>query len=64
MSKSKLKIVDWGSACGRYYLEVAGILVAMEGDMVRECSVVETYWTLDLMKEVIKRYEEQIKDER
>jgi hypothetical protein len=35
----KKPIVDWGFACGRHYLTVAGYIVAMEGDPIRDADV-------------------------
>jgi hypothetical protein len=35
----KKPLVDWGFACGRHYLTVAGYIVAMEGDPIRDADV-------------------------
>lgn len=35
----KDKIVDWGCACGRYYLSVAGHVVATEGEVCRDMGI-------------------------
>jgi hypothetical protein len=35
----KQQIVDWGFSCGRHYLTVAGFIVAMEGDPIRDADV-------------------------
>lgn len=32
-------LVDWGFSCGRHYLTVAGYIVAMEGDPIRDADV-------------------------
>jgi hypothetical protein len=67
------RIVDWGFACGRYYLEVAGYVVAMEGDPVREIELSPHYpadlarafgekqfWTGDLIKRVVEKYHQKV----
>ena len=32
-------LVDWGFSCGRHYLTVAGYIVAVEGDPIRDADV-------------------------
>lgn len=69
------RIVDWGFACGRYYLEVAGYAVAMEGDPVREIELSPHYpddigrafaekqcWTGDLIKRVVEKYHQRMQE--
>ena len=58
--ESRLKIVDWGYSCGRCFLEVAGITVAVEGDIRREFP--DKCWTPKLLKEVVDKYEEMMKE--
>jgi hypothetical protein len=67
------RIVDWGYACGRYYREVAGYVVAMEGDPLREIKFspnYETdkmlafgekqYWSGELIKRVVEEYHQKM----
>ena len=61
MVKSKLKIVDWGYSCGVCFPEVAGITVAVEGDIRREHP--NKVWTPAYIKEVVRKYEEQMNNE-
>ena len=39
-SKKKKPVVDWGCSCGRTYLSVAGFIVAVEGDTLRDADLV------------------------
>jgi hypothetical protein len=51
-------IVDWGTACGRTYLEVAGITVAVEGDPERDGTLGSgNAWTSEKIQAVVRRYE-------
>jgi hypothetical protein len=51
-------IVDWGTACGRTYLEVAGITVAVEGDPERDGTIGSgNTWTSEKIQEVVRRFE-------
>jgi len=50
-------IVDWGTACGRTYLEVAGVTVAVEGDPERDGTLGGgNMWTGEKIQEVVRRY--------
>lgn len=49
--------IDWGSACGRYYLEINGIAVAMEGDPIRDDKLMESglkVWNKDAIFSVVQ----------
>lgn len=71
------KIVDWDCACGRYYLKVAGHVVAMEGDVCRDMEIVmeegqdvkEAFfkrdcWTPDIIKRVAEKAQAEIEEIR
>lgn len=49
-------VVSWGSACGRHYLSVNGIAVAMESDPCRDRELVLHYgsrvWTDKMIVDV------------
>jgi len=50
-------IVDWGTACGRTYLEVAGVIVAVEGGPERDGTLGGgSTWTNEKIEEVVRRY--------
>jgi len=47
-----MKKVDWGLACGRFYLMVDGVVVAMEGDMCRDENREHRCWTGDMIRRI------------
>ena len=64
--KRKGPLVDWGAACGRHYLTVAGYVVAMAGDPCRDSSLLDSFpesygiknngrWTEEMIKHVVER---------
>lgn len=52
MNEKRLAVV--GYACGRHYLEIAGIVVAMEGDPSREALFTCHVWDAGTLREAAK----------
>lgn len=46
--------VDWGLACGRYYLSIDGLVVAVEADICRDGPLRDKFssrvWTRDMIQ--------------
>lgn len=54
------KLVAWGFATGRYYLEVAGITVAVEADPCRDSEMPGEAWTGDMIKGVYEMFQKEV----
>lgn len=46
--------IDWSFSCGRYFLTVDGVVVAMEGD--------QTYWTGEMIKACAESKNKTVKE--